>query len=176
MAPNLTRGRLAPQARSKLKIRIRNDRVRCIPHWLPGAFGAQIQMAGRWWLGDDFLRRLRVRVYLKNNKTGLFFVSEGCWTESRGAAQDFKHSAAAVVTAHKHKLRNAIVVFVFEGGALDMCISIGEEELKTAPAQRTTQGQVRPTGPPAGGPVRKQGGLNRKDPASKRERDTLERL
>jgi hypothetical protein len=123
-----------------------------------------------------FLRRLRVRVYLKDNKTGLFFVAEGCWTESRGAAQDFKHSAAAVVTAHKHKLRNAMVVFVFEGSALDMCISIGEEELKAEPAERTTQAQVRATAPRAGGPVRKHGDLRRRDPAVEQRRDILERL
>jgi len=127
-------------------------------------------------LGDDFLRRLRVRVYLKNNKTGLFFVSEGCWTESRGAAQDFKHSAAAVVTAHKHKLRNAMVVFVFEGSALDMCISIGEEELKAVPGQRTTQAQASAMGPRVGGPTRKHGRPNRRDPAAEQGQDILEHL
>jgi hypothetical protein len=113
-----------------------------------------------------------VRVYLKDNKTGLFFVSEGCWTESRGTAKDFKHSPAAIVTAHKHKLKNAVVVFVFEGSTMDMCIAIGEEELSsTVRSPETKDAPSRGQGPRVGAPSQR--GLGRRKTAAE---DILEGL
>jgi hypothetical protein len=73
-----------------------------------------------------------MRVLLQHKKTGLFFVSEGCWAGFRGDARHFRSVVAAMVVAWRHRLKDAMVVFAFGEDLMDVCVSVWEGDLGEA--------------------------------------------
>jgi hypothetical protein len=97
-----------------------------------------------------------MKVLLQDKTTGLFFISQGCWTGAREDARDFKTSASAIWTAQHYNLQEAAVVYAFGSASNDVHITIREEML-----------------PDRGGPVRttgRGGAKGRQGPGIKRDR------
>jgi hypothetical protein len=66
-----------------------------------------------------------MRVLLRHTKTGLFYMEPSGWTDQMEKAEDFKHSATAILYAHQVGLEDVEALLSFGDPDLDVVLPFG---------------------------------------------------